>query len=65
MRLILGLSRAVTTNGGGSDRIICGRGAMLPAALVLPGCAGEVWEKAGGDGGGNPQHEGAMRRACC
>jgi hypothetical protein len=47
MRLIPGLSRAVTTNGGGTVRIICRRGAMLLAALALPGCAGEVWEKPG------------------
>ncbi len=47
MRLIQGPNRAVTTDGGGTARIICRRGAMLLAALALPGCAGEVWEKPG------------------
>lgn len=47
MRLIKGLNRTATTTGGGTARIICRPGAMLLAALSLPGCAVERWEKPG------------------
>jgi hypothetical protein len=48
MWLIQGLSRAVTTNGGVTARIICRRGAMLLAALALPGCSiVQDWDKPG------------------
>lgn len=39
IRLIQGLNRAVTTNGGGTARITRRRGAMLLGALALQGCA--------------------------
>lgn len=49
MRLIQGLNRAVTTNGGRTARIICRRGAVLLAALALPGCSiVQDFEKPGG-----------------
>ena len=48
MWLVQGLNRAVTTDGGGTARIICRRGAMLLAALALPGCSiVQDWEKPG------------------
>jgi hypothetical protein len=48
MWLVQGLNRAVTTDGGGTARIICMRGAMLLAALALPGCSiVQDWEKPG------------------
>jgi hypothetical protein len=48
MWLVEGLNRAVTTDGGVTARIICRRGAMLVAALALPGCSiVQDWEKPG------------------
>ena len=48
MWLVQGLNRAVTTDGGGTARVICMRGAMLLAALALPGCSiVQDWEKPG------------------
>jgi hypothetical protein len=48
MRMIQGLNRAATTNGGGTARVIGPRGAMLLAALALPGCSiVQDWEKPG------------------
>ncbi len=48
MRLILGLNRAVTTDGGWTARIICRWGVILLAALALPGCSlAQDWEKPG------------------